>query len=187
MSRLDKNDVQTTILDMEKIIVDHEKNEGHVEAHQKGSCADVDMAVDVANLGGEVECCVSSFCSKETVNEKEHTNVTRSGTTEGRIGLSDPISTHPVCHISDEKMSDNVFLAHWRSGTPLVLSGVLKDSQVGWTPKFFTSNYGMERCEVVDCRSGVEEEINVGDFFSEFGSYGERTRVLKLKVRRVTF
>ena len=99
-----------------------------------------------------------------------------------------PIPSHDTATFSDAELTEEVFRQVWSTGDPLIVTGVLEKFHVQWTPEYFRSNYGQQKCTIVECQSEMVKEVTVERFFSGFGDYENRSESnsnWKLKVRRI--
>ncbi len=110
-----------------------------------------------------------------------------SGTESPTLGITlcgEAIPSHDTTTFSHIRLTEEVFRELWSTGDPLVVTGVLEKFQVQWTPEYFRSNYGHQRCTIVECQSETMKEVTVDQFFSWFGNYENRSKAnWKLKVR----
>ena len=98
---------------------------------------------------------------------------------------SDQIGSLPSHRILQFKHGDlphDVFSKLWARGKPLVVTGLLPQFKITWTPDHFIEHYSSKSCLVIQCQSDVNKRITVGDFFKEFGKYEGREDSWKLKV-----
>lgn len=100
--------------------------------------------------------------------------------------LGDPrdhsgLVSHPYC-VFDKTISDSQFNQLWKDGQTLVVTGLLDNFLIKWTPEHFIQGYGQNQCLILDCNSNENKSVTVGDFFREFGQYGGRSKIWKLKV-----
>jgi len=75
------------------------------------------------------------------------------------------------------------FASLWRLGLPLLVKGVLKRFKIQWNPQYFMDRYGDQPCLIIDCQTELNKQVNVRQFFAQFGQYRNRTECWKLKVR----
>ena len=90
--------------------------------------------------------------------------------------------SHRILEFKREDLSYDTFTKLWAKGKPLVVTGVLPQFKIRWTPEHFIENYASKSCLVIQCQSDMNKRITVGDFFKEFGKYEGRNDCWKLKV-----
>jgi lysine-specific demethylase 3 len=100
----------------------------------------------------------------------------------GFHGGAEEIPSHPTRRFSDPELTDDVFRPIWARGEPLVVTGLLEKFQIQWTPEYFIEKYSTQSCLVIECQTDVNKRVTVGEFFSWFGKYENRTECWKLKV-----
>ena len=93
-----------------------------------------------------------------------------------------PIPSNRILEFKHEDLSYEIFTKLWAKGKPLVVTGLLPQFKINWTPEHFIENYGSKSCLVIQCQSDMNKRITVGDFFKEFGKYEGRKDCWKLKV-----
>ncbi|KAI1797007.1 hypothetical protein LXA43DRAFT_985519 [Ganoderma leucocontextum] len=105
---------------------------------------------------------------------------TSSGTESSTVGPpslgGEAIPSHDTATLSHIQLTEEVFHQVWSSGDPIVVTGVLEKFHVQWTPEYFRSNYGHQKCTIVECQSEISKEVTVARFFSLFGNYENRSR-----------
>ncbi|KAM5537170.1 hypothetical protein V8D89_009103 [Ganoderma adspersum] len=84
------------------------------------------------------------------------------------------IPSHDTATFSHVELTEEVFRQVWSRGDPLMVTGVLEKFHVQWTPEYFRSNYGQQKCTIVECQSELIKEVTVERFFSGFGNYEDR-------------
>ncbi|RUS24402.1 hypothetical protein BC938DRAFT_473631, partial [Jimgerdemannia flammicorona] len=79
----------------------------------------------------------------------------------------------------------------WRRGEAVVISDVLREGGIAWSPDYFIKNYGTHKVNVIDCETGESIPSTVAGFFEGFEDVSKRDKhsdgkykVLKLKVSR---
>lgn len=92
------------------------------------------------------------------------------------------VPSWPVPYYTDENLTEPVFAAQWARGTPLVVTGLMKRLNLEWSPSYFINTYGQQPCIVLECQTDANKKVTVGEFFSSFGNYENRTECWKLKV-----
>ncbi|CAE6402917.1 unnamed protein product [Rhizoctonia solani] len=97
-------------------------------------------------------------------------------------GRLDPASvpSHPVHHFSKTLLEEE-FRSLWARGEAIVVQDLLSEFKLNWTPEYFTSEYGEQRCMVVNCTDNKDTEMMVKDFFEMFGKADREAGILKLK------
>lgn len=95
---------------------------------------------------------------------------------------SNDLPTWPVPYYTNDNLTEQLFSTLWANGIPLVVTGVLSQFKIKWTPGYFDRTYGQLSCIVLDCQKDTNRKITVGDFFAAFGKYDTRYEYLKLKV-----
>ncbi|KEP50096.1 Jmjd1a protein [Rhizoctonia solani 123E] len=97
-------------------------------------------------------------------------------------GRLDPASvpSHPVHHFS-KTLSEEEFRPLWARGEAIVVQDLLSEFKLNWTPEYFTSEYGEQRCMVVNCTDNKDVEMMVKEFFEMFGKVDREAGILKLK------
>ena len=95
---------------------------------------------------------------------------------------SSEIPSHPTVTIPDSELTEEVFRPLWIKGDPLVVTGLLPKFQIQWTPEYFIQKYNSQSCLILECQTDVNKRVTVGEFFSWFGKYENRTECWKLKV-----
>ena len=85
-------------------------------------------------------------------------------------------------YVFDGAVSDAEFQSLWALGEVVVVSGLLNDFTIDWTPDYFIKNFEQSKCLILECHTDENKSINVGEFFSQFGMYIGRTKCWKLKV-----
>lgn len=90
--------------------------------------------------------------------------------------------SHRILEFGREDLSYEMFTKLWARGKPLVVTGVLPQFKINWTPEHFIEHYASKSCLVIQCQSDMNKRITVGDFFKEFGKYEGRKDCWKLKV-----
>ncbi|KIJ32351.1 hypothetical protein M422DRAFT_184660 [Sphaerobolus stellatus SS14] len=78
-------------------------------------------------------------------------------------------------------ISDEQFRAIWATGQPLVVSDLLDNFSIRWTPQYFVDNFGHNKCLILDCHTDENKSVLVENFFSQFGRYTGRNKCWKLK------
>ncbi|KIJ24295.1 hypothetical protein M422DRAFT_39224, partial [Sphaerobolus stellatus SS14] len=78
-------------------------------------------------------------------------------------------------------ISDEQFRAIWATGQPLVVSDLLDNFSIRWTPQYFVDNFGHNKCLILDCHTDENKSVLVENFFSQFGKYTGRNKCWKLK------
>lgn len=91
------------------------------------------------------------------------------------------VPSHPY-YVFDRTMSDDQFQPLWAVGEVVVVTGLLSDFNIHWTPDYFIQNFDQNKCLILECHTDENKSINVGEFFSHFGMYAGRTKCWKLKV-----
>ena len=101
-------------------------------------------------------------------------------------GATDEYATEPPYHptrwFTDDNLTDEVFRPIWARGEPLVVTALLNKFRIRWTPEYFMEKYSTQTCLVIECQADVNKRVSVGEFFSRFGKYENRTEWWKLKV-----
>jgi lysine-specific demethylase 3 len=97
-------------------------------------------------------------------------------------GHCSEIPSHETTRFVDAELTDDVFRAVWSRGEPIVVTGILPKFKVSWEPDYFIEKYNSQNCLIIECRTDVNKRVTVGEFFSWFGKYEERTDCWKLKV-----
>jgi len=92
------------------------------------------------------------------------------------------IPSHRILKFKRGDLSYDIFTGAWAKGKPLVVTDLLPQFKINWTPEHFIENYGSKSCLVIQCQSDMNKRITVGDFFKEFGKYEGRKDCWKLKV-----
>jgi [histone H3]-dimethyl-L-lysine9 demethylase len=92
------------------------------------------------------------------------------------------VPCHETRRFTDSELTDEAFRAVWSLGEPLVVTGLLGKFKLQWNPEYFMDKYGSQTCLVIECQTDVNKRVTVGQFFSWFGKYEERTECWKLKV-----
>jgi lysine-specific demethylase 3 len=92
------------------------------------------------------------------------------------------LPSHSIVKFKREDLSYDTFTKLWAKGKPLVVTGLLPQFKISWTPEHFIENYASKSCLVIQCQSDMNKRITVGDFFKEFGKYEGRKDCWKLKV-----
>ncbi|KAF8579060.1 hypothetical protein K439DRAFT_1360417 [Ramaria rubella] len=90
------------------------------------------------------------------------------------------VPSHPY-HIFDRTISDDQFQPLWANGQAIVVTGILENFQIHWTPDYFIQNFDESKCLILECHTDENKIISVGEFFSQFGLYEGRTKCWKLK------
>lgn len=109
----------------------------------------------------------------------EISNADSEATQDDRIG-SLPI--HRIFRFKHGDLPHDIFPKLWAKGKPLVVTGLLPQFKISWTPEHFIKHYGSKSCLVIHCQSDMNKRITVGEFFEEFGKYEGRKDCWKLKV-----
>jgi [histone H3]-dimethyl-L-lysine9 demethylase len=91
------------------------------------------------------------------------------------------VPSHPY-YVFDRTISDAEFQPLWALGEVVVITGLLKDFAIHWTPEYFINNFAQSKCLILECHTDENKSTSVGDFFSQFGIYATRTKCWKLKV-----
>lgn len=93
---------------------------------------------------------------------------------------------HSISILNKRALTSQLFRSIWTKRRPFVVTQVLDDSQISWTPQHLCSKYGTEPCEVEDCEgSGTTSVWTVGKYFSQFEiPRSNRHTIYKLKVCR---
>lgn len=94
----------------------------------------------------------------------------------------DSLPSHRIVRFKHEELPYDLFPKLWAKGKPLVVTGLLPQFKISWTPEHFIEHYGSKTCLVIQCQSDMNKRITVGEFFKEFGKYEGRTDCWKLKV-----
>ena len=92
------------------------------------------------------------------------------------------LPSHRIIEFKHGDLSYDAFTKLWAEGKPLVVTGLLPQFKINWTPEHFIENYASKSCLVIQCQSDMNKRITVGDFFKEFGKYEGRKDCWKLKV-----
>jgi len=92
------------------------------------------------------------------------------------------LPNHRLLEFKRQDLSYDMFTRLWAMGKPLVVTGLLPQFKISWTPEHFIENYASKSCLVIQCQSDMNKRITVGDFFKEFGKYEGRKDCWKLKV-----
>ncbi|GAB1528085.1 hypothetical protein RhiTH_011276 [Rhizoctonia solani] len=96
-------------------------------------------------------------------------------------GRLDPASVPSrSLHHFVKDLSEEEFKPLWARGEAIVVQDLLDRFELDWTPEYFISEYGEQRCMVVNCENNKDQEMIVKDFFEMFGKT-DREGVLKLK------
>ncbi|CAE7139566.1 unnamed protein product [Rhizoctonia solani] len=97
-------------------------------------------------------------------------------------GRLDPASvpSHPVHHFS-KNLPEDQFKPLWARGEAIVVQDLLGQFELNWTPEYFTSEFGEQRCMVVNCSDNKDTEMMVKEFFEMFGKADREAGILKLK------
>ncbi|KAF9782594.1 hypothetical protein BJ322DRAFT_162417 [Thelephora terrestris] len=93
----------------------------------------------------------------------------------------DSLPSHRIVQFKHEDLPYDLFPKLWAKGKPLVVTGLLPQFKISWTPEHFIEHYGSKNCLVIQCQSDMNKRITVGEFFKEFGKYEGRTDCWKLK------
>jgi lysine-specific demethylase 3 len=92
------------------------------------------------------------------------------------------VPSFPTKRFTDAELTDDVFRPIWARGEPLVVTGLLDKFRIKWTPEYFIAKYSSQSCLVIECQTDANKRVTVGEFFSLFGKYENRTECWKLKV-----
>ena len=95
---------------------------------------------------------------------------------------NNPIPIHRILRFRHEDLPRDIFPKLWAKGKPLVVTGVLSQFKINWTPEHFIEHYASKSCLVIHCQTDMNKRITVGEFFQEFGKYEGRNDCWKLKV-----
>lgn len=95
--------------------------------------------------------------------------------------------TWPIPYFEDSALSEDKFSRLWTMGAPLVVTDLLKKFRLQWTPEYFMNTYGQQNCIILNCQHDANKRVTVGEFFSWFGNFEDRSDVWKLKVCCVFF
>ncbi|KAL1937496.1 hypothetical protein VTO73DRAFT_13148 [Trametes versicolor] len=90
---------------------------------------------------------------------------------------------HPISILKKEDLDSELFRSIWAKRRPMVVTEVLDNSQIAWTPQYLSSEYGEETCDVEDCEgTGMTSVWTVEQYFSQFEiPHGNRHTIYKLK------
>ncbi|TBU33518.1 Clavaminate synthase-like protein [Dichomitus squalens] len=91
------------------------------------------------------------------------------------------IPSHDTSTLPCTELTEEAFQRLWSRGDPIIVTGLLPKFRIQWTPEYFSSHYGAERCTIVECQSERCKEVSVSQFFSRFGNYEHRRGYWKLK------
>ena len=94
--------------------------------------------------------------------------------------------SHFTRRFANSELTDDIFRPIWKRGEPLVVTGLLDRFRIQWTPDYFIEKYNAQSCLVIECQTDMNKRITVGEFFSGFGKYKDRTECWKLKVKLST-
>ena len=92
------------------------------------------------------------------------------------------LPSHDTQRFTASELTDEVFRLVWAKGRPLVVTGLLPKFQIQWTPEYFIEKYRIQSCLIIECQTDLNKRVTVGEFFSWFGKYENRTECWKLKV-----
>ncbi|RUS29553.1 hypothetical protein BC938DRAFT_480524 [Jimgerdemannia flammicorona] len=102
-----------------------------------------------------------------------------------------PPSSLPFLHAPASSVTLAQFQNRWRRGEAVVISDVLSESRLTWSPEYFSKQYGAREVEIIDCETGITASSTVENFFGGFEDISKREKhdngkykVLKLKVSR---
>ncbi|KAF8516634.1 hypothetical protein JB92DRAFT_3309464 [Gautieria morchelliformis] len=90
------------------------------------------------------------------------------------------VPSHPY-YVFDRTISDAEFQPLWALGEVVVVTGLLNDFSIHWTPEYFIEHFEQSKCLILECHTDENKSTTVGEFFSEFGMYATRTKCWKLK------
>ncbi|KAF5393641.1 hypothetical protein D9757_000422 [Collybiopsis confluens] len=85
------------------------------------------------------------------------------------------IPSHEIPRYAFDDLKPSTFPSIWKSGTPILVSDVARRFRIQWTPEYFIKTYGDQSCLIVECQTDNNKRVTVGEFFSEFGKYADRT------------
>lgn len=95
------------------------------------------------------------------------------------------IPYHEIRRYSNSEFSSvdatNKFARIWALGEPLLVTDVLPQFKIQWTPEYFNEKHGDQNCLILECQTDVNKRVTVGEFFRSFGKYENRTECWKLK------
>jgi len=93
----------------------------------------------------------------------------------------DLVPAHTIARVHRDDLTEPLFRSLWSKGEPLLVTDLLTQFKLGWTPAFFSEKYGAQGCVVLDCQTEENKKTSVTDFFNMFGKYDNRTTTFKLK------
>lgn len=128
---------------------------------------------------GEIDSLLTRV-EKYTTNEARSVNVSSpfpiAIPCESVPSLDETLDFLPVPKLSHMELTPERFQSHWCHfrGVPLVVTGLLPQFTLPWSPSYFLEHYGQERCLLNNCgNTNPEKDIIAGyvrDFFTKFDS-----------------
>lgn len=100
---------------------------------------------------------------------------------ESLSATSDAIPSHEIRRYVNNQLSEEIFRSLWHLGEPLLVSDLLQNFKIQWTPEYFMQKYGDQSCLIIECQTDSNRRVTVKDFFKDFGNYEGRNESWKLK------
>lgn len=125
----------------------------------------------------------------DTPSREHSSSVTLPDPVTGRVEDPSDLAGVPrvAYHVFNGELSDDQFRAVWSQGRPLVVTGLLGNFKIDWTPEYFMHYYEKTQCSVLECHTNENKYISVGEFFAQFGKQREYdAESWKLKVFHYT-
>ncbi len=116
----------------------------------------------------------------DSIIDGSPTSVSNGASTKSALPSSIP--SHGAQYFTDSDLTDVAFRDIWSKGVPLVVTDLLHKFRLNWTPEYFSTKYGEQACQIVECQTNQIKFVTVGKFFSLFGKYQGRKGCWKLKV-----
>ncbi|TDL29141.1 hypothetical protein BD410DRAFT_757791 [Rickenella mellea] len=143
----------------------------------------VDTAAESSTNGALVTSGLATRQSKDKIPDVPSVGFILENTTPpGAPPPTTPIvPSWPITYFKDSDLTEEIFRTAWMRGEPVVVTGLGDKFNINWTPEFFMGKYSSQSCLIIETQKDANKRITVGEFFSWFGKYEDRTDEWKLK------